>query len=114
MVGNFALLPTTKIMNIEDYRNLENEIDEEHKLKLHRLRTEYVEKNRKLNVGDFVFNVTGIIKVNKVGYEIFFDNVEIVYSGYRYKNIKGELSRTKDKKISSMWESHSLKLLRKN
>lgn len=99
-------------MNIEVYRKFENEIIEESILKLHRLRNDYVEKNRKFNVGDFVFNVTGIIKVEKISYEIFFNNIEIVYSGYRYKKIKGKLSRTKDKKISSIWESYNLKLLK--
>ncbi|MCK9416807.1 hypothetical protein M0Q97_09140 [Candidatus Dojkabacteria bacterium] len=98
-------------MNIENYKKIENEIYDSHKLELHKLRTEYVEKNKKFNVGDFVFNVTGIIKVDKVSYEIFFDNIDIVYSGYRYKKVKNEISRTKDKKISYMWESHNLKLL---
>lgn len=101
-------------MNIEDYKKIENEICDSHKLELHKLRTEYVEKNKKFNIGDFVFNVTGIIKINKINYEIFFNNIEIVYSGYRYKKVKNEISRTKDKKISSMWESRNLKLLRNN
>jgi hypothetical protein len=99
-------------MNIEEYRKLENEINEECKLKIHKLRNEYIEKNKKFNIGDFVFNVTGIIKVERVSYKIFCDG--IVYSGYRYKKNNDELSRTKDKKISSMWESNNLKLLRNN
>jgi len=101
-------------MKINDYKKIENEIYASHKLELDRLRTEYVETNKKFNIGDFVFNVTGIIKVDKVSYEIFFGDIEIVYFGYRYKKVKGKLSRTKDKKISSMWESHNLKLLRNN
>jgi len=100
-------------MNIEEYRKIKKEITEECNLKTHNLRTEYVEKNKKFNIGDFVFNVTGIIKVEKVSYEMSFDGIEIVYSGYRYKKNKGELLRTKDKKISSMWETHYLKLLKK-
>ena len=63
-------------MNIEDYKKIENEICDSYKLELHKLRTEYVEKNKKFNIGDFVFNVTGIIKVDKVSYERFFDNIE--------------------------------------
>lgn len=101
-------------MNIEEYKKIENEINEECKLKLHKLRNEYVDKNKKFNIGNFVFNVTGIIKVEKVSYEIFFDGIEVVYSGYRYKKNNGELTRTNDNKISSMWESHNLKLLRNN
>ena len=101
-------------MDIENYKKFENEIYDSYKLELHKLRTKYVEKNKKFNIGDFVFNVTGIIKVDKVSYEIFFDDIKIVYFGYRYKKVKNELSRTKDRKISSMRESHNLKLLRNN
>ena len=101
-------------MNLEEYKKIEKEINDSHKLELHRLRTDYVEKNKKFNVGDFVFNVTGIIKIDKVGYAIFWDDIEIAYSGYRYKKVKGVLSRTKDNKISAMWQSRGLKLLRNN
>jgi len=104
----------SNIMNIEEYKKTENKINEEYKLKLHKLRNEYVNKNKKYSISDFVFNVTGIIKVEKVSYEIFFNNIEIVYSGYRYKKNKKQLLRTKDKKISSMRESNNLKLLRTN
>ena len=100
-------------MNIENYRKIENEINEEYKLKIHRLRNEYVESNKKFNIGDFVFNVTGIIKVDKIGHEKFFNNIEIVYTGYRYRKVKGEFIRTKGNKISSMYESHELKLMEK-
>ncbi len=98
-------------MNIADYIKLENEINEEYKLKLHKLRKVYVDKNKKYNIGDFVFNVTGIIKVERISYEIFLNSIEIVYHGYRYKKNNNVLSRTKNKKISSMRESHNLKLL---
>lgn len=101
-------------MNISEYRRIEHEINDECKLKLHMLRKDNVESNRKFNVGDYVFNVTGIIKVEKIGYDIFLDNIEIIYYGYKYKNIKGELTRTKNNKLISMFESHSLKILRKN
>lgn len=98
-------------MNIEEYQKSEKEIHDSYKFELHRLRLKYVESNKKFNVGDFVFNVTGIIKVDKISYEMFFNSIEITYSGYRYKKIKNELSRTKDKNISTMMQSHNLKLL---
>lgn len=92
-------------MNIAEYKKLENEINEEYKLKLHKLRNDYVDKNKKYNIGDYVFNVTGIIKVENVSYKISFNNIEVVYSGHRYKKWNGVLSRTNDNKISSMCES---------
>jgi len=98
-------------MNIQEYKSLENEINKEYELKINQLRNDYVEKNRKYNVGDFVYNVTGIIKIERVGYEVFWNNIEIVYYGYRYKKLKGELLRTKDNKLSCISESNGLKLL---
>lgn len=101
-------------MNKEDYTKREHELYTQYKTELHKLRTEYVEKNKKFNVGDFVFNVTGIIKVEHIGYVLFFDNVQIIYYGYRYRKVKGEILRTKDNQISSLNESHNLKLLINN
>lgn len=101
-------------MNKEDYRKREDDLYTQYKTELHKLRTEYVENNKKFNIGDFVFNVTGIIKVERIGYVMFFDNTEIVYYGYRYRKVKGENLRTKDKVISSLSESNNLKLLINN
>lgn len=98
-------------MDIEEYKKLESQINAEYILKLHNLRNDYINSNKKYNIGDYVFNVTGIIRVESVSYDLFFDSIEIVYSGYRYKKIKGVLSRTKDNKITSMRESHNLKLI---
>jgi len=92
-------------MNISQYKKLENELNEECKLKLYKLRNEYVDKYKKYNIGDYIFNVTGIVKVETISCKNSFDNIEIVYSGHRYKKWNGVLSRTNDKKISSMVES---------
>lgn len=96
---------------IEEYKRLENEFYEEYKIKLHKLRTKYIEKNKKFNIGDYIYNITGIIKVDSIGYDIFGGCIEIKYSGYKYKKYKGKLSRTKDMKIFSIWESYNVKLL---
>jgi len=97
------------MMDIAEYRIIEDKINNNHKLKLHRLRTEFLEANRKFNVGDFVYNVTGIIKVDKIGYTMFFNSIEITYSGLRYKKLNGELVRTKNNKKTTLSESHWLK-----
>ena len=101
-------------MNKEDYIKREHKLYTQYKTELHKLRTEYVEKNKKFNVGDFVFNVTGIIKVERIGYELFFANTEIVYYGYKYRKLKAEVIRTKDNQILSLSESYNLKLLINN
>ena len=87
--------PSFNIMNKEEYKKLENEIYTTYKRKLHKLRNEYVEKNKKFNIG----------------YEMLFDNIVIVYYGYRYRKVKNEIIRTKDKLISSLRESGNLKIL---
>lgn len=76
---------------------------------LHKLRLDYINRIAEFNVGDFIGNVTGIIKVEHIGYNMIFDKPEIVYYGYRYKKNKGVLSRTKDKNIATL--SCSLKLI---
>ena len=97
-------------MTIDEYKKRECEINEEYINKLHLLRMDYVNENKKFDIGDFVYNVTGIIKVERITYEMFSDNIEITYIGHRYKKNKGKLSRTKEKNTSSMWESDNLKL----
>ena len=42
--------------------------------------------------GDFIYNVTGIIKVEKIDYITFRDMVEVKYYGYRYKKVNGEIT----------------------
>lgn len=98
-------------MDIEEYKKLESQINAEYILKLHNLRNDYINSKKKYNIGDYVFNVTGIIRVESVSYDLFWGSIEIIYSGYRYKKIKGVLSRTRDNKITSMRESHNLKLI---
>lgn len=99
-------------MKIEEYNHRVKIITDEYYSKLHRLKCDYVECNRKFNKGDFVYNVTGIIKVDKIGFEVFGDNIEITYTGYRYKKVKGILHRTKDNKVTTMWESNNLQLIK--
>lgn len=99
-------------MDIIEYRNLEDEIIREKDARLHKLRSQYVDENRKFNIGDFIGNVTGIIRVDRIGYEMFFNKVEIVYYGYRYKKNHGLISRTKDNKTHLMRESHNLKIIK--
>ena len=66
---------------------------------------------RKFKIGDFIYNVIGIIKIEAISYNIFekFETINIVYRGYRYKKVYDVLSRTKDKKLSNL--THDLKII---
>lgn len=73
-----------------------NHVKQDHKRKIHELRLKYVSTNHLYNVGDYLYNVTGIIKVSKIDYVVYFNNnVGVTYTGLRYKRWKGVLSRTK-------------------
>jgi len=89
-------------MNKDDLRRFEKIILEDYQTKVHKLRLLYAEENAEFEVGDFIKNVTGIIKVERISYKLFRDSIEIVYKGYRYWPHHGKLKRTKDKKISEL------------
>lgn len=80
----------------------ESRLLEEFESAVHNIRLKFVKENAEFKVGDFIRNVTGIIKVDEIAYEVFMDTIEIVYKGLRYWPYNGELKRTKDKKISSL------------
>lgn len=90
-------------MNIEDLKRFELVLLQEYERKLHELRLKYVKENAEFKVGDFIGNVTGIIKVDSIGYERFRERFEITYTGLRYWWGKNkELKRTKDNKPSTL------------
>jgi hypothetical protein len=95
-------------MTKKEYKDKENDIKFIYELQLHKLKQEYVNSNKKYKVGDFVGNVTGIIKVQFISYTDFMDNIEITYIGYSYRKEKGVLYRTNEKKLYNFWESHNL------
>lgn len=89
-------------MDKKDLKKFEQVLLEDYQTKVHQLRLRYVNENAKFEVGDFIRNVTGIIKVENISYDIIKGDIEIVYNGYRYWPHAGVLKRTKDKKISEL------------
>ena len=89
-------------MKESEYNILSANLTLEYDSKLRNLREEYISKKAEFKVGDFIYNVTGIIKINKIGYDLFRGVPEIIYYGYRYKKVKGKVLRTKDKRISDL------------
>ncbi|RPI84577.1 MAG: hypothetical protein EHM34_03360 [Nitrosopumilales archaeon] len=70
-------------------------------LKIHMLRQEYVQEHAKFKVGDFIGNVTGIIKVERIGYECYGKDDELLdikYFGTRYRKSHGEYIQVKNRK----------------
>lgn len=98
-------------MNKTEYLDKVQELSNKYDLELHLLRLQYVEDNAEYKIGDFIANVTGIIKVERIDYNMMGGVPTIVYHGYRYKKIKGVLSRTKDKNISHLL-NYNLRLVK--
>lgn len=94
-------------MNKTEYLDKVQELSNRYDLELHLLRLQYVEENADFKIGDFIGNVTGIIKVERIGYDMMGGVPTIVYHGYRYKKVKGVLSRTKDKNMSHLLNYNS-------
>lgn len=88
-------------------------LEENHRIRISLLQNNFARNNAKFKVGDFIGNVCGIIKVDKITGKIMQYNksVHIIYHGLRYKKIHGVLSRTKDRKSCEFWERHGLKII---
>jgi hypothetical protein len=83
------------MMDINQYGNRMDEIDKEYYEKIDNLNKEYIKDNAKFKIGDFIYNVTGIIKVEYIGLGISGNKPCIEYSGYKYRKEKGILYLTK-------------------
>ena len=100
------------IASLEQLYEIEQILLKEYNDSMYPLRQQFAIDNARFNVGDFVFNVTGIIKVDKIGFRLIgctSSSLEITYTGLRYKKEGDILSRTKDEKPSTL--IHHLKLI---
>ena len=83
-------------MTTSEYQSKVKELNTKYNSDLHNLCMEYVNTNKKYNIGDYLYNITGIIKVKSISYtKDRYDNIEITYSGYKYKKEKGVLVKNK-------------------
>jgi hypothetical protein len=89
-------------MNIDTYKLLEQSLNADYKAKLHKLRLDYVKGLAKFREGEFVCNVTGIIKIEHIAYVMVSSTPTLIYAGYRYKKENGILTRTKDPHLSTI------------
>lgn len=90
-----------------DQKNL----DAEYMGNVRERRLQYVLDNAEFKVGDFIYNVTGIIKVDRIAYDMLGSEPQIRYYGKRYKKLHGKILRTKDKKESYL--RHNVKKVKK-
>ena len=88
----------------------QSDLDAEYISNLHERRLQYVLDNAKFKVGDFIGNVTGIIKVDRIGYDMVMGEPQIIYYGKRYKKRNFKLIRTKDKEESYLREYSTNKI----
>jgi len=80
----------------EKYLREYKELKADFELEKYKLRKKYTSEMARFKVGDFVGNVTGIIKIDNVTCDVHKDGtLSVVYTGLRYKKIKGKLERTK-------------------
>lgn len=63
---------------------------------LDNLRMDYAKKNALYKIGDFVRSVTSIIKIECIAYEIYFNEINVQYCGYKYRYLdKNTITKTK-------------------
>lgn len=83
-------------MDNQDFLRKIKDIDAEREKAIKLLLHEYAIENHLYQVGEFIGNVTGIIKVESYWATYTRGLVEIHYEGYRYKKSPEGLVRTKD------------------
>ena len=86
-------------MTDRDYLDKVKQIKLKCDSEIHKLSQKYVEENAKFKPGQFIYNITGIIKIETIGYSMFDNMPDIKYYGYRYRKLHGKLIRTKNKKF---------------
>jgi len=99
-------------MDLKEYIKRETILKDKLEKDLDKLRTKYIESNAEFKVGDFIYNVTGIIKVEKVDLWIWdrdghTKDIEVEYWGYKYRKSNGVLYKTKNynKELSKLGDN---------
>jgi hypothetical protein len=71
-------------MTVAQLKERELEIKRIHDRSIESLHQRFIEENAKFKVGDFVRNVTGIIKIESIRYDQYSDE-GITYCGFKYR-----------------------------
>jgi hypothetical protein len=91
-----------ELTEITEMFNKLTELKVAYKKAKHELIMEYVQKHAKFKVGDFIGNVTGCIKVDRISYEWEkrWSLFEITYFGKRYRKVKGVYTLCKNQRYN--------------
>lgn len=82
-------------MTVSDYIVSIKQLDIEYIKNKNELLNKFVNDNAEFKIGDFIYNVTGIIKIEQIKGELVHGVPHIKYLGYKYHNSKGKLIKTK-------------------
>jgi hypothetical protein len=105
-----------------DYSHLIDEIEELKSERISKLKAKYIKKSP-FGRGDLIYNVTGIIRITSIDFEIEYNGrgellpISVIYNGIKYKWIKGGfVSPTKRKEMGSLrwYTGCSIKKIDKN
>ena len=103
-----------------DLEKLLNELEQEKNKRINKLINKH---RRKLDIklGDIIYNVTGIIKVEDIDFKIAYNGrgersvTTIIYSGTKYKWIKGGfITKTKSTQKGNLYSYSDLKKIDKS
>lgn len=98
-------------MTEEEYKKAQKEIEKEKNEQLHKLRSKFVEENKKFSVGDIIRNQYTIIRVDKISYSTWYSDLpKVAYIGCE---LTKKLSERKDGSVSHL-SGDSLELVVKN
>lgn len=87
-------------MTADEYNKRKNAIEVEYLEKLTGLNLDWAHEAKEFEVGDFIQNVTGIIRIERITYEGGESHYPtLVYVGKRYRKLHGKLipTKTRDK-----------------
>ncbi len=76
----------------------------QYELQLHDLRMEYVKHNKVFEVGDFIHNLLSgkIIKIDSIKYNNNMGMISVMYCGYEYVYLQGQLLQNEYKEITCL------------
>lgn len=83
-------------MTTEELTTEINKLEREYLRKVEDLKLKWVEANKRFVKGEYIQNITGIIRVERIGYQEYPNgSLEIYYIGTPYKRLRGKILPSK-------------------
>ncbi len=95
------------MMTLLEFLEKERVLVEQYEKELHELRMDYVDHNKEFEVGDYVHSRTNrkIIKINDIKYTINMGELLIMYCGFEYVYLQGQLLQNEYQKITCLTDN---------